>query len=62
VKTNHYAFREGLIDWQIWIQQGDQPLPRQVVIVDRRDKTDPSYIAQLAWTLNPPLTDADFAF
>lgn len=62
VNTNHYAFREGLIDWQIWIQQGEQPLPRQVVIVDRRDKTDPSYVARLAWTLNPTLSDADFAF
>ena len=41
VKTNHYAFREGKIDWQIWIQQGDQPLPRKVVIVDRRDPAAP---------------------
>lgn len=62
VTTNHYAFREGHIDWQVWIQQGAQPLPRRVVIIDRRDKTSPAYIANLAWTLNPPLTDADFAF
>ncbi|CAN7473058.1 DUF2092 domain-containing protein [Phenylobacterium sp. LjRoot164] len=62
VKTNHYAFREGQIDWQVWIQQGAQPLPRRVVIIDRRDKTNPAYIANLTWTLNPPLTDADFAF
>jgi hypothetical protein len=62
VKTNHYAFREGKIDWQIWIQQGDQPLPRKVVIVDRRDPAGPGYTARLAWTLNPPLTDADFTF
>ncbi len=62
VKTNHYAFREGKIDWQIWIQQGDQPLPRKLVIVDRRDPANPAYVARLSWTLNPPLADEDFAF
>ena len=62
VKTTQYAFREGQIDWQVWIQQGDQPLPRKVVIVDRRDPAGPAYIARLTWTLNPPLSDADFAF
>jgi hypothetical protein len=62
VKTNHYAFREDKIDWQIWIQQGDQPLPLKLVIVDRRDATYPAYVARLTWTLNPPLTDEDFAF
>lgn len=61
VKTNHYALREAQIDWQVWIQQGDQPLPRKVVIVDRRDPSNPSYVARLAWVLNPKLTDADFA-
>lgn len=62
VKTNHYAFREGHIDWQVWIQQGAQPLPLKLVIVDRRDPANPAYIARLTWTLNPPLTDEDFAF
>jgi len=62
VKTNHYAFREGEIDWQIWIQQDGQPLPRKLVIVDRRDPALPAYEARLSWTLNPPLSDADFAF
>jgi hypothetical protein len=62
VATRHYAFREGDIDWQVWIQQGGQPLPRKLVIVDRRDSTDPAYVARLTWTLNPPLTDEDFKF
>lgn len=61
VKTNHYAFREGQIDWQVWIQQGAQPLPRKMVIVDRRDPTNPSYTARLTWVLNPKLSNADFA-
>ena len=29
---DHYAFRQGKIDWQIWITTGSKPLPRKVVI------------------------------
>lgn len=61
-RTDHYAFRDGDIDWQIWIQQGPQPLPRKLLIVDRRDPTLPAYVARLAWTLNPPLADDIFTF
>ena len=62
VETEQYAFREGDIDWQVWIQQGEQPLPRKVVIVDRTDPANPGYSARLSWTLNPPLTADDFVF
>jgi hypothetical protein len=62
VETDQYAFREGQIDWQVWIQQGDQPLPRKLVIVDRSDPANPGYIARLTWTLNPPLSAEDFTF
>jgi len=62
VKTDHYVFRGDRLDWEIWIQQGDQPLPRKLVIVDRTDPALPAFTSRLAWKLNPPLTDADFAF
>jgi hypothetical protein len=62
VETDQYAFRQGDVDWQVWIQQGDQPVPRKVVIVDRTDPANPGYTARLSWTLNPPLTAADFVF
>jgi len=62
VATDHYAFREGKIDWEIWIQQGAQPLPRKLVIVDRKDVAAPAFTARLTWTVNPPLSDEDFAF
>lgn len=61
VKTRHYAMREGLIDWQVWIEQGAKPLPRKVIIIDRSDPAHPAYIARLTWKLNPRLTDRDFA-
>ena len=62
VETDQYAFRGPDTDWQIWIQKGDQPLPRKLVIVDRTDPALPAYTARLTWTVNPALTPADFTF
>lgn len=62
VQTDHYAFREAAADWQVWIQKGDQPLPRKLVIVDRSDPAFPAYSARLNWTVNPTLNAADFAY
>jgi len=62
IPTDHYAFREKGIDWEIWIQQGDQPLARKLVIVDQTDPARPTFIARLQWKVNPPLADGEFAF
>ena len=62
VETDHFAFREADVDWEVWIQQGDQPLPRKVVIVDRTDPSRPTFTARLSWQVNPTFTDADFTF
>jgi hypothetical protein len=61
-ETEHYAFREANVDWEVWIQQGDQPLPRKLVIVDRTDPARPTFTTRLTWQVNPTFTDADFAF
>jgi hypothetical protein len=62
VPTDHFAFREADVDWEVWIQKGDQPLPRKLVIVDRTDPARPTFIARLNWVVNPTFTDADFTF
>lgn len=62
VATDHYAFREDAVDWEVWIDQGDKPFPRKLVIVDRHDPAKPTFIARLQWTMNPTFSDADFAF
>jgi hypothetical protein len=62
VPTDHYAFRQKNLDWQIWIQRGDKPLPLKVVIVDRTDPANPAYTARLNWNVNPSFTAADFEF
>lgn len=62
VETDHYAFRQAKVDWQIWIQKGPQPLPRKVVIVDQVDPANPAYEARLSWNVSPTLTADDFTF
>ncbi len=51
VSTEHYAFRQDGADWQVWIQQGDYPLPRKLVITTTTDPSRPKYTSVL--TLEP---------
>jgi hypothetical protein len=60
--SEHFAFREDGIDWQIWIRPGDQPLPDRLVITTTDDPAQPSYTANLMWNLNPQFKDTDFSF
>jgi len=62
VPTDHYAFREADVDWEVWIDQGPQPLPRKLVIVDRSDPARPTFISRLRWKVNPTFSDSDFTF
>ena len=34
----HYLFRQADVDWQLWIQKGDYPLPRKLVITTKTDE------------------------
>lgn len=60
--SEHFAFREEGIDWQIWIRPGDQPLPDKLVITTTDDPAQPSYVANLKWNPTPTPHDADFSF
>ncbi len=62
VLTNQYAFRQGQVDWSVWIEQGDRPLPRKLLIVDRSQAEQPAYVARLAWTLNPTFPANTFTY
>jgi hypothetical protein len=58
----HYAFRQDDIDWQIWIQKGDNPLPRKLVITTKTDEARPQSTAVYTWNLAPSFNDAAFTF
>ncbi len=59
---DHYAFRKGKIDWQIWITTGSKPLPRKVVITNRADEARPQSVSLIDWNLKPTFKDSVFKF
>ena len=58
----HYAYRQPDVDWEIWIETGDRPLPCMYRITDLRDPARPDYEARLTWDLNPTITPETFTF
>jgi hypothetical protein len=63
VKCHHLAFRQRLLDWQIWIDAGDQPLPRKLLITYKREVDQPQYTALIhRWDVNPELKANLFQF
>ena len=59
---DHYAFRQEMIDWQIWITVGSKPLPRKIVITSRADEARPQSVTFIDWNLKPTFTDSVFKF
>jgi len=60
---DHYAFRQGTIDWQIWISStAGKPLPRKIVITNRADEARPQSISVIDWNLRPTFKDSVFKF
>ena len=59
---DHFAFRQGNIDWQIWIATGGKPLPRKIVITNRADEARPQSVTMISWNLKPTFTDSVFKF
>jgi hypothetical protein len=62
VTCEQYGFRQPGLDWQIWIQNGDYPLPRKVVLTTTSDPARPKHRAVLSWNLAPSFDDSAFTF
>jgi hypothetical protein len=58
----HYAFRQPGVDWQIWIQKGDFPLPRRLAIATTDDDAKPRHMVTYTWNLAPSVNDEAFTF
>ena len=62
-RCEHIALRNNLVDAQLWIAKGDQPLPQRVVLTYKRDNGQPQFWANfLDWNLSPDAPDALFTF
>lgn len=63
VPCHHLAFREDQVDWQLWVQVGDQPLPMKYVITSKWQTGAPQYEMRLRdWNTNPQITPGQFSF
>lgn len=62
-KCHHLLFRQENLDWQIWIDAGEQPLPRKLVITYTQEPNQPQYVATIDnWDLAPAISDKTFVF
>ena len=60
-RCDHLAFRQEGVDWQIWIEQGEKPVPRKVVITYKELPARPQYTSYLSdWNLNADVKDEQF--
>jgi hypothetical protein len=57
---DQYAFRQDEVDYQVWIQKGDFPLPRRVVITTKTDEARPQHTASFTWNLAPSFNEGAF--
>lgn len=63
VPCHHLAIRQEGVDWQIWIQANDPPVPRKLVITYKELPGQPQYVAFLNdWNLAADMPEATFTF
>jgi hypothetical protein len=62
VASHHIAAGGDTVDYQLWIADGDKPLPQRIVLTYKTAVGQPQYRAQfMDWNLEPKIDDATFA-
>ena len=63
VECHHVAVSQDAVDWQIWIEAGERPLPRKLVITYKHEVGAPQFTALLHdWDLSPAVPNRIFVF
>jgi hypothetical protein len=63
VTVHHLAFQGKDVDWQIWIQDGVQPLPLRYSITSKHETASPEFNINLSrWEPNAWIPDRVFSF
>ena len=63
VECHHLAFRAAKVDWQIWVQTGDKPLPMKYVITTKWMTAAPQFSVLLRdWDTQPKIPAGRFDF
>lgn len=60
---DHLSFETTGADWQLWLEQGDRPLPRRLAVTYVRAPGEPEYLTVIEeWKLDPDLEEGLFRF
>lgn len=59
---HHIAIRSPEVDIQLWVEEGDRPLPRQLILTSKWEGGAPRFVAQMNWDLEPDFANSDFEF
>lgn len=63
VRCDHLAFTTPVVDWQVWIADGDAPLPYRYVLTTRDDPAQPQFATVISnWSTEPKIDAETFAF
>jgi hypothetical protein len=61
--AHHLAFRNKLVDWQLWVADGDHPVPLRYVVTNKWVTGAPQFTLQFrSWDVNPVFGDTIFTF
>jgi len=63
VKCDHLAFSRPDVDFQVWVADGERPLPCKYVVTDKSTPALMSISTVMSdWNVAPAVTDASFTF
>lgn len=63
VECEHLAFRNKDVDWQLWVERGDQPIPRKLVITSKAVGGAPQYTLLIkSWKTDVAVEPSEFEF
>ncbi|WP_319550299.1 DUF2092 domain-containing protein [Desulfogranum marinum] len=63
VECEHLAFRNFETDWQLWVEAGEKPIPRKMVVTSKTMNSAPQYSITIKdWKTNVDPTTEDFVF
>jgi hypothetical protein len=59
---HHIAIRGPESDVQIWVEEGDRPVPRKIMITSKWEGGSPRYTANMNWVTDPKIDQETFEF
>ncbi len=63
VECHHLFFANDHVDWQIWVEAGEQPVPRKFLITYKHEDASPQFVARFDdWDFSSNSSNSNFTF